>query len=107
MVLITFRTRLRENTDMAALEQLGARMFELASAMPGFVSYDEFTAADGSFLTLVQFADLAALSAWRDHPEHREAQRRGREEFFSAYRIQVCSVERAYEFTLAGGRTER
>lgn len=106
MVIITFRTRLKDGIDTHSLEQLGARMYELASAMHGFIAYKDFAAQDGESLTLVQFADLESLAAWRDHPEHRVAQQRGREEFFSEYHIQVCTMVREYEFTLASGRRE-
>ncbi len=33
-------------------------------------------------------------------------QERGRREFFSDYRIQVCRVERSYRFSPAEGRVE-
>lgn len=96
--VVVFRSRLRADADMAALEPLGLRMYEVASTMPGFLSYKDFTAADGETLTLVEFADADTLRAWREHPEHREAQRRGREEFMSEYQIDVCRPERSYAF---------
>jgi len=65
--------------------------------MPGFVSYAEYT-AEGESVALVEFTTAEALSAWRNHPEHVEAQRIGRERLFSSYRVQVCSVEREYAF---------
>jgi heme-degrading monooxygenase HmoA len=106
MVIITFRTRLKDGIDMQELEQIGARMYELGSAMPGFIAYKDFAAQDGESLTLVQFADLESLATWRDHPEHRAAQQRGREEFFSEYHIQVSTLVREYEFSPASGRIQ-
>jgi hypothetical protein len=35
------------------LEKLGARMYELATRMPGFISYKDFVAADGESVSLV------------------------------------------------------
>jgi heme-degrading monooxygenase HmoA len=98
MVTIVFRSRLRPDADLAELEVLGARMAELAAAMPGFVSYKDFAAADGEAVSLIEFASLETLAAWRNHPEHLQAQRRGREAFFAEYRIQVCEPLRAYSF---------
>jgi heme-degrading monooxygenase HmoA len=98
MISIVFRTRLKADADLAELEALGARMAELAAAMPGFVSYADFAAADGEALSLIEFASLDALAAWRNHPEHLAAQQRGRTAFFAEYRIQVCEVLRAYSF---------
>jgi heme-degrading monooxygenase HmoA len=106
MIVISFRSRIRPGCDLQALDRLGTRMYDLASTMPGFVSYQDFTAADGETLTLIEFADRASLAAWRDHPEHRAAQERARLEFFSDYRIQVCEAVRSYRFSAAGGRVE-
>ena len=104
MVVIVFRSRLRENVDMAALEALGAEMAGIAASMPGFLSYKDYAAVDGESLTLVEFASEEELAAWRDHPAHRAAQERGRTEFFADYQIQICSPLRAYRFTQTEGR---
>jgi heme-degrading monooxygenase HmoA len=106
MIVTVFRARVRADADMAALGALGERMYALATAMPGFVSYRDYTAADGETVTVVEFASEPELLAWRNHPEHIDAQERGRREFLSDYTIQVCKVERAYVFTQAGGRTK-
>lgn len=97
MIVVVFRSRLREGVE-AEIEQVGQRMYALASAIPGFVSYKDYAAADGENVAIVAFESLESLAAWRDHPEHREIQRRGREEFFAEYRIQVCTVLRDYGF---------
>lgn len=107
MVVVIFRSRIRPDADAAAMEAMGARMYELGSAMPGFVGYKEFAASDGEYLTLVEFEDEAALLAWRDHAEHLQAQRAGRDAFFSDYRIQVCRPVREYAFDREHGRRER
>jgi heme-degrading monooxygenase HmoA len=98
MVVIVFRARLRAGVDPAPLEPLGHRMYELASSMPGFISYKDFAAADGEAVSIVEFESLETLAAWRDHPEHKEAQRLGREKYFSDYHIQICSPLRSYRF---------
>ena len=96
MVLIAFRSRMRADVDESEIEKVGARMYELATGMPGFVSYDEYLSGDGAFLTLVQFESHEALAAWRDHPEHLAVQVAARERYFSAYSISVCEVVRDY-----------
>lgn len=96
--VVVFRSRLRDGVDMVALEAAGIRMYQLASAMPGFLSYKDFTAEDGENVAIVEFADAATLRAWREHPEHRAIQRRARTEFMAEYHIQVCRPEREYGF---------
>jgi heme-degrading monooxygenase HmoA len=104
MVIVVFRSRLRSDADLTALEALGARMYELGSAMPGFVSYKDFAAEDGETLTLVEFETDEQLLAWRNHPEHVEIQARGRAEFFSEYDITISESRRAYRFNQQDGR---
>ena len=106
MMVIVFRSRLRPDADMAALGPVGERMVALATAMPGFVSYKDYTAADGESVTVVEFASEPELLAWRNHPEHREAQERGRREFFAEYKIQICRAERGYQFNSTDGWSE-
>ena len=90
-VVTVFRSRLRPE----CLEEYGVtagRMEELAQAMPGYVEHKAFTADDGERVTLVTFADRASQDAWRQHLEHRAAQRRGREAFYATYSLQVADV---------------
>ena len=62
-------------------------MYELASGRPGFLSDKDFAAEDGEFVSIIEFASMAELAAWRAHPEHVEAQKLGNEKFFSHYHI--------------------
>ena len=105
MIIVVFRARLRPGVDMAELGRLGERMAELARSAPGLVSYKDYAADDGENVTVVEFASEPELVAWRQHPEHVQAQERARREFFSDYRIQVCRVERSYRFSIDEGRT--
>ena len=97
-VLTVFRNRLAAD---AADEYgvLSPHILQLARSMPGFVDAKTFTAADGERVTVVTFADRASHEAWRDHPEHRAAQRRGIAEFYDEYSIQVADVTHHHRFT--------
>ena len=79
-------------------------METLLRSMPGFVDVNGYASAHGDEIGMVRFESLATLRTWREHPEHREAQARGRSEFYASYRIEVAEVVRAYEFTSDGGR---
>lgn len=89
--LTVFRSRLRDEPpdDFAAL---AAELEVRARAFPGFVDFKEFTAADGERVALVTFASAEAEAAWRDDPQHQDAQQQGRDRFYSEYDIAVCSV---------------
>lgn len=93
MVVVVFRSRVKAGTEQE-LARVGQRMYELASSMPGYRSYKDFVAEDGENVSIIEFESLESVSAWREHPEHKVAQQRGREEFFSEYHIQVCTPVR-------------
>ena len=97
MVTVVFRTRLKPGVE-AEIEAVGARMYELASSMPGFVSYREYQAADGESVSIVEFESHETLAAWREQAEHRQAQAAGRERFFAEYRVTICDAVRDYSF---------
>lgn len=73
-------------------------MYELATGMPGFISYKDFEAADGESVSIIEFDNAENLAAWRNQPEHQAAQREGKERFFQWYDIQVARIERQYSF---------
>jgi heme-degrading monooxygenase HmoA len=97
MVIVVFRSRLKPGVEKD-IEETDARMAELAAAMPGFVSYRQYVSADGEGVVVVEFESHETLAAWRAHPEHREAQRLGKERWFAEYRITVCDAVRDYSF---------
>ena len=97
MVLAVFRSRLRPEFD-DEFQALAARMLELARSMPGFISYKVFASDDGERASLIEFETAEQLRAWREHPEHREAQRLGRERFYTSYTLQVAEPERESRF---------
>lgn len=99
-VLVLIRTSLRPDCDLAAYEAMDTRMNELLRQIPGYHGVKAFTAGDGETLAIAQFESHEALLRWRTHPEHLAAQRAGREKFYATYDVRVCSVERAYAFSL-------
>lgn len=96
-ILTVFRNQLRPD-NVEQYRVTSARMDALARSMPGFVDAKTFTADDGERVTIVTFADAESQRAWREHPEHREAQRAGVEEFYSEYSIQVAAVAYRHDF---------
>jgi heme-degrading monooxygenase HmoA len=97
MIVVVFRSRLTPEA-VEDYDATAARMDELAMQMPGYVAHKAFAAEDGERLTLVEFESEEAIAAWRLHPEHVEAQRKGRSKFYSEFRLTVCEVLREQRF---------
>ena len=97
MIVTVFRSRLMPDLREQYVA-LVDRMVELASAMPGYISHKGFFAEDGERCTIVEFESEEAQRAWRMHPEHRDAQRQGREIYYESYSLQICDVKRQSKF---------
>jgi heme-degrading monooxygenase HmoA len=91
MTIVTvFRSRLHEGVEKE-YEPLATEMGRIVASMDGFIDQKIYVAPDGERVTLVRFRDEASQRAWARHPDHRRAQRRGRDEFYSWYDISVST----------------
>ena len=105
MVVVLFELKKRPEADVPEYKAMLARMDEIVTAMPGYISNEDFVSEDGSRdLSIVRFESLEALEAWRTNPEHLEAQRLARELYFESYHIQVLATVREYDFRHGEGR---
>jgi len=82
-------------------------MEQLARSMPGFVSLDDYTDASGKRVAIIEFESEQTLRAWREHPEHQEAQKLGRESFYAEYTLEVCEKRRDSTFRHEGDPSDR
>ena len=86
-------TSLRSDID-EGYGEVAMRMVELAEQQPGYLGYE--SARDGVGITISYWSDLEAIKNWKKQAEHREAQRLGREKWYSAFTIRIAKVEREY-----------
>lgn len=70
-------------------------MLELAERQPGFLGFE--TARQELGISVSYWASLEAIAAWKAHAEHQRAQARAKE-WYAAFRVRVCRVERDYGF---------
>lgn len=103
MIITVFRSRLMPGLREEYIA-LVDRMVELAETMPGYISHKGFFAEDGERVTVVEFEHEEGMRAWRMHPEHRAAQKKARETYYSEYSVQVCNVVRESKFQTRGTR---
>ena len=73
---------------------MSRRMNALAAEQPGYLGIE--SARDGLGITVSYWADEAAAAAWKQVAEHLVAQQRGREVWYSDYRVRVAVVHRDY-----------
>lgn len=74
---------------------MAERMLVLAAQQPGYLGV-EWARDESVGITVSYWSSLDAIRAWKANAEHLEAQRRGRSEWYSAFRLRVAKVERDY-----------
>ena len=77
---------------------IAAELRPLLDEIDGFISIERFQSLSdpGKILSLSFWRDEAAVVAWREQLEHRDAQIRGRTGVFAGYRLRVAEVLRDY-----------
>lgn len=103
MVVVLFGTNKREDIDQDEYAQRNERMYDIVSAMPGFLGIKGYVSEDGESISVARFESEEALKAWRFQPDHVETQKRAREAYYDSYWVQVCRTVRDYRWSRDGG----
>ncbi len=72
------------------------RMVELALQMPGCLGAE--SAREEVGITVSYWQDLESIKNWKYQMEHVEARDKGREIWYSKYKLRIALVERDYGF---------
>jgi heme-degrading monooxygenase HmoA len=86
-------TSLRTEGDNGSA-RMSERMDELAAQQSGYLGLE--AARDGLGITVSYWADEDSARAWKQVAAHLVAQERGREVWYSDYRVRVAVVHRDY-----------
>lgn len=87
----------RTAADEVGYVAMAQRMDALAAQQPGYLGIESARDADGFGITVSYWATEGDAVAWKRVAEHREAQRLGRDAWYSSYTTRVAVVGRAYE----------
>ena len=80
---------------------LAAELRPILETIDGFISIERFESLTekGKILSLSFFRDEEAVAAWRNIPQHRRSQAKGRATIFDNYRLRIAGVIRDYGMT--------
>jgi heme-degrading monooxygenase HmoA len=71
-------------------------MVKLAKQQEGFLGLE--SAREQLGITVSYWKDLDSIRKWKQQLDHAEAQKAGREKWYSLYKTRICLVERDYGF---------
>lgn len=89
---VIFTSRLAEGES--GYGEAADRMVALAATQPGFLGIE--SVRDDVGITVSYWADLESIRSWKANLEHRDAQRTGRDRWYSSFRVRISRVEREY-----------
>lgn len=90
---VIFTSRKKPNAD--GYDEMSKKMLELVAQQPGFLGVESARGADGFGITISYWKSLDDIKRWKGHPEHREAQRMGKSEWYSGFQVRIVSVVNA------------
>lgn len=97
MIAVIFEVRPKPDHKQEYLD-LAAELRPILETIDGFISVERFESLTekGKILSLSFFRDEAAVTAWRNVPQHRKTQSKGRSTIFENYRLRIAGVIRDY-----------
>lgn len=100
MIAVIFEVKIKGGHQQDYLD-IAAGLRPRLVAMDGFISVERFQSLTdpGKIVSLSFWRDEAAVAAWRQVEQHREAQAQGRKNIFEDYRLRIASVFRDYGMT--------
>ena len=100
MIAVIFEVRPKDGHKQEYLDIAAALLPQLVK-IDGFISIERFESLTekGKILSLSFFRDEEAVAAWRNIPQHRKAQAKGRATIFDDYRLRIAGVIRDYGMT--------
>lgn len=83
-----------QTNDLNGYEATADLMVTLAEQQPGFLGIE--SVREGLGITVSYWASEEAILNWKRNMDHQVAQSRGREQWYSAFKVRVAKVERDY-----------
>lgn len=77
-------------------QEMAELMDELAKQQAGYLGIE--SARNEMGITVSYWQNLDSIKHWKQHIDHLVAQRKGRTDWYSWYKVRICKVEREYEF---------
>jgi len=91
---VIFTSLLSNNTEGYA--QMAETMERLAKQQPGFLGVE--SARETLGITVSYWEGLEDIKNWKTTVDHLAAQKLGKKQWYSWYKVRICSVEREYVF---------
>ncbi|HPE83295.1 MAG: antibiotic biosynthesis monooxygenase [Aequorivita sp.] len=85
-----------QSKNINGYAEMAGFMETLVKQQPGFLGME--SARNEIGITVSYWQNLENIKSWKANLDHLIAQKKGREQWYSYYKVRVCKVEREYGF---------
>lgn len=85
-----------QSKNINGYAEMADLMETLAKQQPGFLGME--CARNEVGITVSYWQNLENIKNWKANLDHLTAQQKGREQWYSYYKVRICKVEKEYEF---------
>mgnify|MGYP001442668401 CR=1 FL=1 len=85
-----------QSKNINGYAEMADLMETLAKQQPGFLGME--CARNEVGITVSYWQNLENIKNWKANLDHLNAQQKGREQWYSYYKVRICKVEKEYEF---------
>lgn len=86
------------SNDTTDYSNVAEKMEDLAKQQPGFLGVESARGNSGLGITISYWESLEAIENWKKNTLHKEAKKRGREQWYENFHLRICLVEKEYKF---------
>lgn len=86
------------SNDTADYSTVADKMEALAKQQPGFLGVESARDHAGLGITISYWESLEAIENWKQNVLHKEAKKRGREQWYENFHLRICLVEKEFKF---------
>ena len=89
-----------KSENLHGYDEMAEKILTLAKKQRGFICFESYTNKKGENVSISYWESLADIKTWKENLEHQMAQKLGKEKWYNYFKLQVCKIEREYEFGL-------
>jgi len=86
------------NDSIEEYNETAEKMESLAKKQPGYLGFESGRSELG--ISVSYWKDLESIKAWKQHMQHAETIKRGKDQWYRSYFVRICKVERDYGFEI-------
>ncbi|OQR55783.1 antibiotic biosynthesis monooxygenase [Bacillus sp. CDB3] len=86
------------SSDTTDYNIVSEKMEQLAQQQPGFLGVESARDNSGLGITISYWDSLEAIENWKKNALHKEAKKRGHEQWYENFHLRICLVEKEYKF---------